>query len=354
MKRFLSRFTKKSIILCLIGFISFLIFVALTVYSNIRIGKLKDQQMAERWSDEGAYAQISCFFGDPQQVTDYSLTELKYKLIDQLLQDSIAADNENARVIVDAYSAGGTVFVTSEKDMLSVNAIGVSGDFFKFHPLKLIYGTYFDNDYIMQDYIIIDEEVAWKLFGSSNVVGKTVTISNAPHTIIGVIHRDQSKLYKKAGLTDSTIYMSYRSLEKYGTNKGISTYEIVMPNPITGYAKSKVKDNISISKCEVVENTDRFSDKALFGNLKNFFYRSMRLENVSYPYWENVARVTQDVLAVVFLFRIIFISIPILFIVILLVKLWRNRKWNKHDVKRGILHLLHTIKGKIGKLLTRK
>lgn len=354
MKQFLSRFTKKRIVLCLVGFISFLIFVGLTIYSNIRIEKLTDQHMAKRWSDKNGYSQISCFFGSSGRVTDYTLMEFKYKLTDLLRQDSIAADSEDARLFVDAYSAEGTVFVSSEKSSLSLNAIGVSGDFFMFHPLKLVNGTYFSSDYIMQDYVIIDEEAAWTLFGSSNVVGKTVMIRNVPHTVLGVVHRNQSELYKKAGLSKSTIYMSYNSLEKYGMSQGISTYEVVMPNPISGYAKDKVKDNIGVEDCEVVENTDRFSAKELFNKLQHFFDRSMRLNGVSYPYWENVARVTEDVLAIVFLFRIIFLGIPVVFITVLLIKLWRNRKWNIRDVGNGIVSLLYMVKGKIGKLLSKK
>ena len=36
---------------------------------------------------------------------------------------------------------------------------------------------------------------------------------------------------KAAGLTSTVVYVSYETLETYGTSNGINHYEIVMPNP---------------------------------------------------------------------------------------------------------------------------
>lgn len=49
-----------------------------------------------------------------------------------------------------------------------------------FHPLKLITGSYFSGNDLMQDYCIIDQDAAWQLFGSNDVVGMTVYIGNVP------------------------------------------------------------------------------------------------------------------------------------------------------------------------------
>ena len=37
---------------------------------------------------------------------------------------------------------------------------------------------YYLPDAVMKDQILVDENVAWQLFGSSNVAGKTVSIGN--------------------------------------------------------------------------------------------------------------------------------------------------------------------------------
>ena len=46
---------------------------------------------------------------------------------------------------------------------------------------------------------------------------------------------------KAAGLTSTVVYVSYETLEAYGTSNGINHYEIVMPNPVDEFAYGKVK-----------------------------------------------------------------------------------------------------------------
>ena len=115
-------------------------------------------------------------------------------------------------------------------------AIGIGGDFFMFHPLKLITGAYFSGNDLMQDYCIIDQDAAWQLFGSNDVVGMTVYIGNVPHIVTGVVQRPDSRMDKAAGLNSTVVYVSYETLSAYGTNNGINHYEIVMPNPVDEFA----------------------------------------------------------------------------------------------------------------------
>lgn len=53
------------------------------------------------------------------------------------------SENPSARLWVDAYSADGKITLVNGKNTLDANAIGIGGDFFMFHPLKLITGAYF-------------------------------------------------------------------------------------------------------------------------------------------------------------------------------------------------------------------
>ena len=57
--------------------------------------------------------------------------------------------------------------------------------FFLFHPFDLISGSFFDSNYVMDDLIIIDKEVAWNLFGSTDVVGQVVNVGSRPHVVCG-------------------------------------------------------------------------------------------------------------------------------------------------------------------------
>ena len=190
----------------------------------------------------------------------------------------------------------------------------------------------------MKDYVIIDEEAAWQLFGSNDVAGMQVVIQGVAHTIVGVIDRDDSKLAKAGGLTDSTIYMSYESLSEYGDCGEISEYEVLMPNPIEKFALSKVKEKLGVTaeQTEYIENSNRFSMLSLIQILGNFDERSMQTQAIIYPYWENIARAVENQIAVLFLFRVFFLLIPIVLIVIQVVILWKHRKWNKNDVKEWL------------------
>ena len=122
----------------------------------------------------------------------------------------------------------------------------MGGDFFLFHRLKLKNGSFFSGNDVMQDFCIIDEDAAWQLFGSSDVVGQMVTVGGTPHIVSGVIERAEDKLSKAAGLSETLVYVSYESLSNYGTNNGINHYEICMPNPVSNYAYNLVKDKLKI------------------------------------------------------------------------------------------------------------
>ena len=54
---------------------------------------------------------------------------------------------------------------------------------------------------------------------------------------------------------------------------------------------------------------------------------------IIYPYWENVDRGYEDILALMLLFRIIFIIYPIVLFVIFIIYLWKHRTWTFRDVK---------------------
>ena len=185
---------------------------------------LYDQQMAERWSKEGNTSQISAFFSEGA-VEDVNYFRGIEQSVDKALQTaSIVNENENARLWIDAISKSGKVTLTSSRGNVEVKALGVSGEFFQFHPQKLIYGSLFRQDSMMQDGVVIDEETAWQLFGSSDVAGMQIMIGQVPHFITGVIERPEGRLAKAAGLEKSVCYLSLESLQTLGKVNGGFTY----------------------------------------------------------------------------------------------------------------------------------
>lgn len=339
MKGFTEQFSKKQIILTIVAGVSLFLFIALQILSIYLRNSLPTQQIADRWDSSGKSAQVSCFISENEQVTVQQLTNLEHAIDSALVDVSIVKDNDNARLWADAYSARGELTVESSKTSITSTAIGVGGDFFLFHPFNLLSGSYFSDEDAMKDYVILDEDAAWQLFGSNDVVGMQVMIKGIPHIVRGVIERGSGRMNDKAGNDKVTFYVSYDSLTKYGTSKGINTYEIVMPNPITGFALSTIKDKIGIdeSNIQLVENSKRYSLLSLSTVLSEFGIRSMNQKAIVYPYWENVARGYEDILALILLIKFIFLLIPTILLFAYLITRYRNRTWNmKTMIESGI------------------
>lgn len=336
MKKFIQRLTRRQIILGLSGIIVFCIALILYGVSTHVAVKQDTQDVASRWSDKKDVSQVSCFFSREAGITEDSIFQFEHNLDKALEEASIVNDSENinARLWADAYSATGKVTMESNKGILSVNAVGIGGDFFLFHPLYLISGAYFSGNDVLKDYVVIDEEAAWQLFGSNDVVGQLVTISGVPHMITGVIKREEGKLAEAAGLSASVAYVSYSTLSQYGVDYGINTYEIVMPNPVSGYAKQYVAENIGTTEnyVDIVENTTRYGLLGRFKLLAQFGTRSMSNKAIIYPYWENIARGYEDILGLLFLIMVLLLMYPAILLLIGIVSAWKHKTWTAKSI----------------------
>ncbi len=316
------------------------------------IRRQTSQQMAERWNRNGDSAQISCFFSPNAGVTEQTLLGFGYTLDAALEENSIVLEsqNESARLWTHTYSAPGFLTVkTNRSTMTNVRTIGVGGDFFAFHPQKLVYGNYFSSSDLNQDYIILDEEAAWKLYGGSNIAGLTVEVGGRPLVIAGVIERPKGKMEKAAGLTEPVVYVALEVLEKYGSSQGINHYEVVMPNPIKNFAMTLVKEKLSVNENEtvMVENTGRYS---FFNNLKilkEFSYRSMNGKAIIYPYWENLARGYEDKIAIAVLLMLLCMVYPVVSLSIYLLYRWRHKKWTWESLGKKIRNRMDDLADKI-------
>lgn len=327
----------KKLVLGISGGVSLLISLILSFVINGMSGSLSSQQAAERWSEGGGFAQVSCFFSVNSYVTEDRLLEFGHSIDSALAEASIVQNSENpsARLWVDAYSASGTLTISTEKARISsAAAIGVGGDFFLLHPMDLLYGSYFSGDSLMQDYCVIDEDAAWQLYGSNNVAGMTVDIGGIPHVIAGVISREEGRLAEAAGLDSTLVYVSYQTLEEHGRSNGINHYEILMPNPITGFALDYVAENLGNDEqnTEVIENTSRYSFLSRLKSIKEFGVRSMNGKAIIYPYWENIARGYEEILATLTLLQLLFLLYPLVIAVVVFIIWWKHKSWTTKDV----------------------
>lgn len=330
----------KKLILGISGAISIVLFLLLLFVSNRLADGQMPQQMAERWSDERNVAQVSCFFSVDADITEERIEEFEHSIDSALAEASVLPDPEKpgSRLWVDAYSADGTISLSSDRSSLQADAIGIGGDFFLFHPLTLVSGSYFSGNDLMQDYCVIDRDAAWQLFGSSNVAGMMVYIGGIPHIITGVVERPDGRLAKGAGLDSTLVYVSYQTLNELGKSNGINHYEIVMPNPVTGFAENYIRENLGNDpkETEVIENTSRYSLRSRLQVMAQFGVRPMNGRAIIYPYWENMARGYEDIIAVLTLFGLLFLLYAVVIGLALFLVWWKHKGWT---VKEKLLLL---------------
>ena len=337
------------------GFLIFVICVFITILSAfgtwLLTKDLYDQQAADRWSDTADdYAQISCFYPIAMELDDFGFLSLHHSVEEALTTASIAAESENADLFADAYSVTGKIQISSENADKEVNVVGVSDSFFLFHPVQLLAGSYFDENMVMKDGVILDEDTAFQLYGSQDIVGKTVFIGGNPYYVRGVASRDTSYFAKKAGLSEAVCFVPIETLLTHGTIVGSYTYEIVMPNPVEGFAKDTVVAalNDTQQQIAVVENSTRFSFGAKKEVVLDFGVRSMSRNSILYPYWENIARATEDICGLFFILQsVTFVIAAVLFLWYVRI-LYKNRTWRTKDLLNKISDAMYERKCKRG------
>ncbi len=343
MLKIIKRPSGRQLVWTIIGAVCLVLAVILTAFAAGIKNSQPSQQMAERWDSEGGSAQISCFFSSGQPVTPDTIRAFEYTMENQLETASIEAPSENARLWVDAYSAKGKITLSTSHGSTEANAYGVGGDYFMFHPLGLEEGgMYFSGSDLMQDRVILDQNTAWQLFGSYDIAGQPITIGSGAnsHTgvVAGVVQSESGWMNERAGAQTGTVYVSYEILNNFGRHSGINCYEVVMPNPVTGFAKNMVSENIGFDEdsIEVVENSSRYSFFSLLSVAGEFGTRSMNTKAIIYPYWENAARGWEDILSAVLLFQILLYLVPSILLIILLVRRFKRRKHHWSDVKNWL------------------
>lgn len=329
-----NQITGKQIVFSAITAVSLLIFLILCICSRNMLGGLSDQQTAGRWDKEGGAAQVSCFITRGAKVDEFTVKGFEKQLEKALSEAAVVNENENSRLYADAYSASGRVKVVSKQSTLEAEAIGIGGDFFLFHPLQLVSGGYFSGNDLMKDSVILDEEAAWQLFGSSDIEGMSVMIGDIPHYVSGVIKRPKGRFAENAGAGGSIVYVSYETLSMYGSSEGLSAYEVVAPNPVKGFLANTVREKFGLqpNEMQVVENSARYSVEAMLQAALSFGTRSMQNAAIHYPYWENIARGYEDVRALLLWFQFVFLLIPTVIILVFLIIKWRNRTFTAKDI----------------------
>ncbi|MBQ9979637.1 MAG: ABC transporter permease [Oscillospiraceae bacterium] len=276
-----------------------------------RLGsRLESQQAAERFQGESQerFAQVSAYFPATGGVTEQDIWTFRQTVDQKLLDVSLEAEGSEA-LYADAYSAQGEIAVEGSRGRATAPVIAVGGDFFLFHPLQLRCGSYISQSDLMHDRVVLDEELAWKLFGGVELAGLTVEINGEPYVIAGVVQREKDSASEEAYTLGGGLYMHYDRFNAIKETK-ISCYELVCANPISGFALDIVKERFAAADC--VENSARFKIEQCAENVINFGSRTLKTDGVIHPYWESAARMMENRQAAALVLFVIFIILPLI------------------------------------------
>lgn len=308
--------------------------------------KLPPQNAAESWEAESGerYDQISAFFSGGYGIDLNEVRRMRVDIDKKMSENSLTAEKEGARLYFDAFScAEQKMTVTTMSDSyapkVDANMIVTGGDFFLFHPLTLISGSYYSDDDLMQDRVVLDETLAWQLFGSSDVEGMAVSINGKIFTVAGVVKAEQDKASQYLIGKKPYMFISYAGIQLVQEQAPeINCYEAVLPSPVKGLAESIITDVMSVSEDNrtIIVNTGRFSVakmlKAAFDGGKS----AVIDKPIVYPYWENAARITEQKAAHLMTAMIAVLCVPIITVLYFAVLFFIKRKAITHKLAEKI------------------
>lgn len=290
---------------------------------------LASQREAERWKGESEldYAQVSCFVPDGEKIGTQNINAFRSDMMQAFSEASLDTTNVP---FIDAWSCEGSAKVASDKAGSSVPVTAVGGQFFAFHPLRLLAGNYISEDDGDRLRVVLDEELAWFLYGSYDVAGMTLKIGPQTFTVAGVVERNKDFATKKAYSAGMGLFMNYDAYCDVATEApaeaaeapsapGITCYEVCLPDPVKNFAVNLVESKFPAEGGEVLVNSGRYSLSKLLAISKNFASRVLSSGQV-YPSWENAARYAENKSATLVLLAIAFALCPLVTLLVLLIR----------------------------------
>ena len=271
----------------------------------------QSQMQAERWAGESGerFMQFTCFFTRDDLKDLERVYALRQKFSDKFAEADLEP-TPGGSLYCDAWSTTGSVKITSEHGNATTAVVAVGGSFFDFHPLTLRSGVYIRQSDLMKDRVVLDEVLAWMLFGSPYVAGMQVEINGRPYVISGVVQREADAATRKFAEDGPMLYIPFESWLTIDSGAGIDCYEVVLPEPVDGFTQTILEDNFSVGNGVLQQNTGRFALGASLRQMKKFGTRGTRTSAAILPYWEHAARYVEDWCTLLAFFALLLLIFP--------------------------------------------
>lgn len=315
-----------------ISVVSLAIFGAVFLIKNFTSGGLESQKAAERWesgTDEGLrYSQISCFISEDAAFTFSEIPRIENGVRSKLTEDSYAAPDDDARLFIYSAFAEAEASFTAGNNSVQSKLYCTTDDYFLIHPHDMVSGWYYNGSEIMENGIVVNEDLAFRLFGGINVAGMKANLSGIECVILGVTSGPSSESEKKEWTEEPCAYIVSDLAESVVPEIAVTCFEIVLPNPVKDYAMTAVKDNTDFQDgmCEYFENTGRYSFVNLVKNISSASERVTKTGTIYYPFWENAARKADERCFSVAVILVITAVIPLLYVLYIIGILFMNKE----------------------------
>ena len=270
----------------LLGFAGILAAVRHSVASS-----LTDQQAALRWNGDAA-AQLSCYFAKGKGDAPGRIYSIE-RAVDQALEAASLKAEDNARLWYYACSSEVQMYGATDRASATLAVTVFGGEYFYIHQPDLVAGAYLASGGENAGYVFLDENAAWKLFGAINVAGMNMSVNGNEYIVCGVCAVPDGTVYDEAYGEMPRAWILFDSPAAASVSE-VSVYEAVLPNPISGFAADVFAKNFASGEDIVtVDNSSRFSFSSLWEGIGKRELLGVRTSPVTYPWWENIARVAE-------------------------------------------------------------
>lgn len=129
------------------------------------------------------------------------------------------------------YTANTETVIKDSIKSINADIVGTNYRFIDFYTINFRDGYFFtEADEEENEYrAVIDEKLAWELFGNLQVAGNTIKILGREFTIAGVISKDNTIIGKISSSDDKNIYIPFKILNGLDKEAKISSIQIKMP-----------------------------------------------------------------------------------------------------------------------------
>lgn len=300
------------------------------LFSVLIISFLFTKQMHKRYvdmvpekrfiSENNMKFQRVCVFVSREKGLDKEKINEIQNFIYEKLKYSPALQEDSNKVFLDAYAAVGQVLICNETDDLDCEAIFIGGTYFDFHNKVFLSGNKLLDDALSKDQVVISEMLSFRLFGSNDCIGRVLWIDNNAFVISGVMKDEKGFINKQAGEKREKIYLSYEMMQKTGCDRSVTSYEIILPQPIRGFARKTVEEAFGIDvynkNADLIEKeivikieSDRFQPLNLVREAFHLNDRTVKKIPLQFPDWENEKIIVENYLILIYMLRFVIICL---------------------------------------------